>query len=130
MPEEETTIKDLGDVLLESITSLHSNAAGRQIINENFEKLQAALIVISGIVVDDLNNIILPDPPELNVQYVLQWDGDHFVFVEAETNPGTRYIIRADQVIRVLEDYQYIVHDHIYIYGELVLEGNAELVVF
>lgn len=121
---------DIGDILLKQITSLHSNASARTLINENFEKLQRVIHCVNELSLNDLNDLILPDPPELNVQYVLTWDGDNFVFVSSSSNPGTKYVIRPDEVIRVLEDHQYIVSDQLFLFGTLILEGNSELVIF
>ncbi len=120
---------DLSDVLIKQITSLHSNASARGLINENFEKLQQVISCVVELSTDDINDLVLPDPPELGVQYVLIWDGSKFVFVKSSTNPGTQYIIRPDESIVVLDDFQYIVSDHIFIFGSLILEGNSELVI-
>lgn len=120
---------DLSDVILKQITSLHSNASARDLINENFSKLKKVVDCLSELTTDDLNDLIFPDPPETGVQYVLIWDGNNFVFVPSATNPGTKYIIRPDESITVLDDYQYIIADHIFIFGDLNLEGNAELVI-
>ena len=120
---------DLAEVLIKQISALHSNSAARDLINENFNKLQQVIDCVVQISVDDLNDLVLPDPPELGVQYVLVWDGSQFVFVKSSTNPGTKFIIRPDESITVLDDYQYIVSDHIFVFGDLVLQGNSELVI-
>lgn len=120
---------DLTDILIKQITSLHSNASARDLINENFEKLQRVINCMVQLTTDDIQDLVLPDPPEFGVQYALVWDGNTFKFVKSSTNPGTKYIIRPTESIIVFDDYQYIVSDHIYIYGDLTLQGNAELVV-
>ena len=120
---------DLSDALINQITAQHSNASARALINENFEKLQEVINCLVELTTDDINDLILPDPPELGFQYVLIWDGSKFKFVKSSTNPGTKYIIRPDESIVVLDDFQYIVSDHLFVYGDLTLQGNAELVI-
>lgn len=118
---------NLGDIKIQNIGSLNSQSSARDIINRNFKALRDAVICISEISIEDIGGLILPDPPQNNVQYVLQWNGSAFEFVVANTNPGTKYIIQADEYIKVLEDYQYIVHDTLFLYGTLDVEG--ELVI-
>jgi hypothetical protein len=122
-------ISDINKYLLKSVTSLNSNSSAREIINENFKKLQEVIVCIAELSVNDLNNLIFPNPPTLGTRYELYFDGTDYVLVEAYTNPGTRYVIPSDQNVIVKDGYQYLVHDHLFLNGTITLEGNAELII-
>lgn len=118
---------NLGNIRIDQITSLHSNASARVIINRNFKQIFDAIVCISNITLADIGGLILPDPPQNGVIYNIQFDGSNYVLVESDTNPGTKYIIREGENIKVLEDYQYIVHDYLYLFGTIDIDG--ELVI-
>lgn len=109
------------------VSSTHSNASARDIINRNFEAIRDSLICISNLSLGDLVDILLPNPVENGVEYTLKWNGTQYELTELNIQPGTKYIIQPGEEIKVLEDYQYIVHDHLYLYGTLDIEG--ELVI-
>ena len=115
---------NLGNIKIDQITSLHSNASARVIINRNFQQIKDAIICVSNITIQDLQGLILPDPPQNGMTYEILFDGTNYVLVESKNNSGTKYIIQPEDNIKVLPDYQYIVHDYIFIYGTLDVEGE------
>lgn len=117
----------LDDILLKTIASEHSNASSRQIINENFNALRKAFVCLQNLNINQLNGLIFPNPPQLNVQYSLQWNGTAYVLVESNNNPGIKNVIQPTDVIIVLPDYQYIVFDTLTLLGTLIVQG--ELVI-
>ena len=117
----------LDDIILKAIASEHSNASMRQIINENFTALRKAFACLQNFNITQLSGIIFPNPPQANVQYTLVWNGSAYVLTEANVNPGIKNVIQPADVIIVLPDYQYIVHDTLTVLGTLIIQG--ELVI-
>lgn len=118
----------LGNIELKEITSIHSQASSRTVINKNFEKIKANLDIISVIPIENLNKLVFPSPPSINVDYVMRWNGTKYDIVPGTfKNTGTKWKILAGEEISVKSGYQYIVHNRIDIEGILDLEG--ELVI-
>jgi hypothetical protein len=115
------------DLIMKLVSSEMSNATARTIYNKNFEQLTKAFKCIRDISLGDLNDVLPPSPPITNVNYVFMWNGTSYELVSANTSPGTKFIIAAGELIFVSFDRQYIVKDHLYLYGDLEVEG--ELVI-
>lgn len=118
----------LGNIDLKDITSIHSNASARSVINKNFQKIKANLDAISIIPIDNLNKLVFPTTPTIGADYTMVWDGSKYnITVATFKNTGTKWKIPTGEEIIVRSGYQYIVHDRIDIEGVLNLEG--ELVI-
>lgn len=119
----------LGDIELKDVTSQHSHASGRVIINKNFQKVKANLDILSAIPVEDLNKLNFPAVPAVGVDYVLNWSGSKYDVIPATfKNTGTKWKILSDERILVGSGYQYIVHDRIDIEGVMDIEGELVII--
>ncbi len=126
-----TTCTFYSKLPLKEISSQHSNAAARKIINENFRLVGNILDCLKCINITDINGITFPQPLVVGTEYNWLYTGNNqFTLVPDLTtgsSSGTKYIINPNDNIFVGHDYQYIVHEYIYIDGVIDIEG--ELVV-
>ena len=111
---------------LREITSLHSQANSREIINENFRKLRQYIECMVGDI-NVMTNILPPVPPVIGQSYVIYFDGTNYIMIPFSA--GTKYRIRSNERIFVGEDYQYLLYGHIIIEGTFDMEAGAELVI-
>jgi len=119
----------LGDIELRDITSIHSYASGRVVINKNFQKIKANLDLLSVMPIKDLNRLNFPETPIVGVDYVMNWNGSSYDIISATfKNTGTKWKIESDETIKVLPGYQYIVHDRLDLEGIMDLEGELVII--
>jgi len=119
----------LGDIELRDITSIHSYASGRVVINKNFQKIKANLDIISVIPIEQLKLLVFPDPPQVGVDYIMNWGGSSYDVIPATfKNTGTKWKIESGDTVKVLPGYQYIVHDRLDLEGIMDLEGELVII--
>lgn len=119
---------NLVSVYLKSITDLHSQDAARNIINDNFKKIQGVIVEIQSIKLSDLTDLVLPTDPGITDLWALKWNGTKWTFVKMIL-PGLKYVIQEDEELNIPPDYQYTIFDHFFIFGNVTLEENAELII-
>lgn len=119
----------LGNTVLKKISDDKSQSEARVTINDNFAKLSSVIKCMSQVIADQINSILPANTPVNGVQYVLQYNGSKYVMVEANTNPGSKFNIRADESVRVVTTNQYLIFDHLYLDGTLTIESGAECVI-
>lgn len=84
--------------------------------------------MISNIPIDKLNKLLFPNSPAVNVDYVMNWNGDNYDILPATfKNTGTKWKIPLGETISVKAGHQYIIHDRIDVEGIMDIEG--ELVI-
>lgn len=118
------------DLPLKMISSQHSNASARKIINENFELIEDILGCLKCIDISEINGIQFPNPLLPNVEYNWLYTGSVWTLVPDSmggTSAGTKYIIQPTDYIYVAHGYQYIIHQHLYLDG--ILDNEGELVI-
>jgi hypothetical protein len=119
----------LGNIDIKDITSIHSNASARTVINKNFEKIKANLDILSVIPIENLNKLVFPETPTIGADYSMVWDGSKYIItISTFKNTGTKWKIPTGEEIIVRAGYQYIVHDRIDIEGVLNLEGELVII--
>lgn len=125
-----TTCTYYSKLPLKQISSQHSNAAARKIINENFALIQNILECLRCINILEISGITFPNPLVVGTEYNWLWTGTGFTLVPDMTSgysAGIKYIINENDNIFVGRDYQYIVHEYLYVNGTIDVEG--ELVI-
>jgi len=120
------TVCSLDALKIREITSVHSNASARQLINDNFRLIKDKLVCIGGVLTSGIL-IQPPVPPQIGVNYVVQYTGSGYILVPQ--SQGIKYRIRENEKVYVGNDYQYIVHQHLINLGEIEVEGDGELVI-
>lgn len=86
-------------------------------------------IGFSFINLSNINDVVLPSTPTIGQQYIFQYQpgGVYELTPVPSLNSGIQYIIPTGQTIQVFDQYQYIVHQHLYLDGEIEVDG--ELVI-
>jgi len=86
-------------------------------------------IGFSFINIANINDVVVPPAPAIGQQYIFQYaPGNVYELSPVPSlNSGTQFIIHDGQTIQVDDDYQYIVHQHLYLDGEIEIDG--ELVI-
>lgn len=94
-----------------------------------FLKSAGASIGFSYITLADIDDVIAPPTPIIGQQYVFQYTGggDYQMQAVPSLNSGTKFIIGIGEVVQVFLEYQYIVHEHLYLDGSIEIDG--ELVI-
>jgi len=125
-----TTCTFYSKLPLKEISSQHSNASARKIINENFRLVENILDCLKCINITDIGGITFPSPLIVGTEYNWLWTGTGFTLVPDLTtgsSSGIKYIINSTDRIFIGHDYQYIVHEYLYVGGIIDVEG--ELVI-
>lgn len=83
----------------------------------------------SFINLSSINDVVMPLAPSVGQQYILQYSPGNVYELTAvpSLNSGIQYVIPVGQTIQVKDQYQYIVHQHLYLDGDIEIEG--ELVI-
>ena len=116
-------------LIIQQLSSDHSNASSRTIINDNFKKLTGAVKCINQFLIDELSKIVYPTNPDVGSNYSLQYDGEKYILTEINTSPGNKYNIENKDAVSISKNYQYLIFDHLFIDGTLELKDNSELVI-
>lgn len=122
-----TTCTFYSKLPLKEISSQHSNASARKIINENFRLVENILDCLKCISITDIDGITFPNPLIVGTEYNWLWTGTGFTLVPDLTtgsSSGIKYIINPTDSIFVGHDYQYIVHEYLYVDGVIDVEGE------
>jgi hypothetical protein len=123
------TICNLDQFKIREITTAHSNASAREIINENFRNVKEKILCIGSTIANSVM-ITPPNPPIVGMNYVVQYTGSGYVLVQQSS--GTKYKIRNKEKIFVGSDYQYILYNAIDIDagGAIEVETGGQLIIF
>ncbi len=98
-------------------------------VNNTWLKSDGTNIGFNFINLSNIHDIVVPVTPTVNQQYVLQYAAGNVYNLQPvpSLNPGTKFIIAVGEEIIVLEEYQYIIHQHLYLDGDIEVDG--ELVI-
>jgi len=119
-------ICNIDNFKVKTINSTQSPASARVLINQNFTDIESILKCMSDYLDDgeSEDRFVFPVSPIINQAYILRYNGAKYDIVPQENTTGIKYIIREDESIFVPADYQYIVYDNFFVYGEVIMEGE------
>lgn len=119
-------ICNIDNFKVKTINSTQSPASARVLINQNFADIESILKCMSDYLDDgeSEDRFVFPVSPIINQAYILRYNGAKYDIVPQENTTGIKYIIREDESIFVPADYQYIVYDNFFVYGEVIMEGE------